>query len=180
MKYTFAVACLISTSQAYLGEKVWGLKSTKGRAYEALVQAEYGKYSVTAANSRPPYSSSDDIEIQPEGKTPSKNDKSEKEVSVPLPTAEAPAADDGEAQLLQVSKRHHKKKHHHKKAKKLVQMSDSETESSDEENLMTEIDGEPKYYTAGDHGELGADAYERVIPPRFSADSDDIFMRSMI
>ena len=30
MKYTFAVACLISTSQAYLGEKVWGLKSVKG------------------------------------------------------------------------------------------------------------------------------------------------------
>ena len=55
MKYTFAVACLISTSQAYLGEKVWGLKSTKGRAVEALVQAEYANYSTTQANGRPPY-----------------------------------------------------------------------------------------------------------------------------
>merc|ERR1711934_314301 len=29
-------------------------------------------------------------------------------------------------------------------------------------------------------GQLGAGAYERVTPARFSADSDDIFMRSMI
>ena len=45
---------------------------------------------------------------------------------------------------------------------------------------MTEIDGEPKYFGAGDSGEKGADSYERVVPPRFAADSDDIFMRSMI
>lgn len=59
-------------------------------------------------------------------------------------------------------------------------MSDSETESSDEENLMTEIQGDPEYYGAGDNGEIGAKEYTRVIPPRFAADSDDIFMRSMI
>merc|ERR1719453_2457483 len=32
----------------------------------------------------------------------------------------------------------------------------------------------------GQHGTLGGAAYERVIPARFTADSDDIFMRSML
>ena len=32
----------------------------------------------------------------------------------------------------------------------------------------------------GQSGTLGAGSYERVTPARFSADSDDIFMRSMI
>ncbi len=30
-----------------------------------------------------------------------------------------------------------------------------------------------------DHGQLADGGYNRVIPGRFSADSDDIFMRSM-
>ena len=37
-----------------------------------------------------------------------------------------------------------------------------------------------EYFLAGEHGQLGAREYERVVPARFSADSDDIFMRSMI
>ena len=35
-------------------------------------------------------------------------------------------------------------------------------------------------FAAHDHGQLGEGGYERVVTPRFSADSDDIFMRSMI
>merc|ERR1711934_131046 len=35
-------------------------------------------------------------------------------------------------------------------------------------------------WTAGVSGQLGAGEYSRVTPARFSADSDDIFMRSMI
>merc|ERR1712107_388065 len=38
-------------------------------------------------------------------------------------------------------------------------------------------DAVPKYYTPFDHE---ATYYERVTTPRFSADTDDIFMRSMI
>jgi len=38
-------------------------------------------------------------------------------------------------------------------------------------------DASPKYFTPFDHE---ATYYERVTTPRFSADSDDIFMRSMI
>ena len=40
-----------------------------------------------------------------------------------------------------------------------------------------EYDASPKYFTPFDHE---ATYYERVTTPRFSADTDDIFMRSMI
>ena len=43
--------------------------------------------------------------------------------------------------------------------------------------LNKESDPVPKYYTPFDHE---ATYYERVTPARFSADTDDIFMRSMI
>ena len=42
---------------------------------------------------------------------------------------------------------------------------------------IKEIDPSPAYYTPFDHE---ATYYERVTTPRFSADTDDIFMRSMI
>ena len=35
-------------------------------------------------------------------------------------------------------------------------------------------------YQPGQSGKLGGGAYDRVTPARFSADSDDIFMRSVI
>ena len=41
-------------------------------------------------------------------------------------------------------------------------------------------DAPTTYFLAGEHGQLGAKEYERVVPARFAADSDDIFMRSMI
>jgi hypothetical protein len=40
--------------------------------------------------------------------------------------------------------------------------------------------GDDKYFHAGETGSLGAKEYARVVPPRFSSDNDDIFMRSMI
>ena len=36
------------------------------------------------------------------------------------------------------------------------------------------------YYQPGQNGMLGGGTYERVIPARFSSDSDDIFMRSVL
>ena len=45
---------------------------------------------------------------------------------------------------------------------------------------MTSKDDPPEFYHSGDNGELGASEYKRVVPARFAADSDDIFMRSMI
>ena len=44
----------------------------------------------------------------------------------------------------------------------------------DDEDKPTE------YFHAGEHGQLGAKEYKRVVPARFASDDDDIFMRSMI
>ena len=60
-----------------------------------------------------------------------------------------------------------------------VQMeTDTESDSdSDEENVQVQFDGFYPAHLA--HTGLGT-GYERVTTPRFSADTDDIFMRSMI
>ena len=42
------------------------------------------------------------------------------------------------------------------------------------------ISGDPPPFQPGQSGKLGGGAYDRVTPARFSADSDDIFMRSVI
>ena len=42
------------------------------------------------------------------------------------------------------------------------------------------ISGDPPPFQPGQSGRLGGGAYDRVTPARFSADSDDIFMRSVI
>ena len=58
----------------------------------------------------------------------------------------------------------------------LLQEADKEGESeseSDDEEVQTQFDTIPVGYD-------GAHFYERVIPERFSKDTDDIFMRSMI
>ena len=49
-------------------------------------------------------------------------------------------------------------------------------EESDDEESNVQLDD----YHPGQSGTLGAAEYERVVTPRFAADSDDIFMRSMI
>ena len=57
----------------------------------------------------------------------------------------------------------------------LLQMeSSSDSSDSDEEENVQLNDFQP-----GQAGRLGNSAYERVIPDRFSADSDDILMRSV-
>ena len=42
------------------------------------------------------------------------------------------------------------------------------------------LNGDPLPLQPGQSGKLGGGAYDRVTPARFSADSDDIFMRSVI
>ena len=62
--------------------------------------------------------------------------------------------------------------------------SDSDSDSDEDVQLGAkpeeEVDHSAEVFAAGDHGQLGEGGYERVATPRFSADSDDIFMRSMI
>lgn len=57
--------------------------------------------------------------------------------------------------------------------------SDSEDSSSDLQ-LDESSDHSGEFYPVGQHGQEGAGAYERKTTARFAADSDDIFMRSMI
>jgi len=52
----------------------------------------------------------------------------------------------------------------------------SSSSSDDEANVLLGGDS----FIPGDAGMIGANAYERVVTPRFAADTDDIFMRSMI
>jgi hypothetical protein len=58
------------------------------------------------------------------------------------------------------------------------------TEDEGADNTLLQLGDMPdkatEYFLAGEHGQLGAREYERVVPARFAADSDDIFMRSMI
>ena len=59
--------------------------------------------------------------------------------------------------------------------------SDSDSSSEDQNvYLGDEEDHSGEFFPAGQHEQEGAGAYNRVTPTRFSADSDDIFMRSMI
>merc|ERR550514_543441 len=51
-------------------------------------------------------------------------------------------------------------------------------EESDSDDMAVQLGDD--YFHAGESGSLGSKEYERVTPSRFSADSDDIFMRSMI
>ena len=51
-------------------------------------------------------------------------------------------------------------------------------EESDSDEAMVQTGDD--FFHAGESGQLGSKEYERVTPSRFSADSDDIFMRSMI
>ena len=60
---------------------------------------------------------------------------------------------------------------------------DSETESDEDVALNgdeeKEVDHSGEWYTAHEHGALGEE-YKRLPPSNFAADSDDIFMRSMV
>jgi len=57
----------------------------------------------------------------------------------------------------------------------LVQLESDSSDSSDSDDDLIQMGD----YAAGQSGRLGGGAYERVTPARFSADSDDIFMRSV-
>ena len=64
--------------------------------------------------------------------------------------------------------------------------SDSDSSSDDDDtNVQLAADGDDvdhsgEYFLPGQHEMLGGGGYERVTPARFAADTDDIFMRSMI
>lgn len=60
--------------------------------------------------------------------------------------------------------------------------SDSDDDSSGDDSLVQlgEVDHSGEFFLPGQHEMLGGGGYQRVTPSRFAADTDDIFMRSMI
>ena len=61
--------------------------------------------------------------------------------------------------------------------------SDSDSSDDDDDNLVglgDDVDHSGEFFLPGQHEMLGGGGYNRVTPARFAADSDDIFMRSMI
>jgi len=54
--------------------------------------------------------------------------------------------------------------------------SDSSSDSEDDQNVMVRGDPIPAWKQVGD----GEEGYHRVVPSHFTADSDDLFMRSML
>ena len=66
--------------------------------------------------------------------------------------------------------------------------SDSSSDSAPKKKSLVQIEGEEwdgvdhsgEFFQPGQHEMLGGGGYERQTPKRFAADSDDIFMRSMI
>ena len=73
-----------------------------------------------------------------------------------------------DAHLMTIAEALAKVNHHHKKHHEMVQLGDDEVDHSGE------------FFRVNEAGKLGGGGYERVTTARFAADSDDIFMRSMI
>ena len=62
----------------------------------------------------------------------------------------------------------------------LEESDDDGSSSSSDVQLGDESDHSGEFFPVGQHGQEGAGSYDRKTPARFAADSDDIFMRSMI
>ena len=71
---------------------------------------------------------------------------------------------------------------HHSRVEKKEEPAEEEEEEGEESEVMIgdEVDHSGEFFKVGEAGKLGGGGYERVTTPRFAADSDDIFMRSMI
>ena len=67
---------------------------------------------------------------------------------------------------------------HNRHVEGVTFLQQSESDSSDDEEENVQLAGD--YFVPGFSGAIGASAYSRATPERFSADTDDIFMRSMI
>ena len=72
----------------------------------------------------------------------------------------------------------------HRPSHRNLMMADSESDDSSSDDVQLngdeEVDHSGEFFTAAESGREAHGGYERQITSHFSADSDDIFMRSMI
>ena len=173
MKLSFAVACLLGLAAAE--EPVWSLESVQNHRTDSGIQKAYGDHSTEKANGRPPYQSAVQIDSKDEPVWKLSSVLGHRDDSVDQKGY-------GDYSTTMANER--------PPYKSTVQL-ESDSESSDSESDEEEanvgiaadkvIDKNPIYNAWESVKDGAADGkYERVITPNFSADSDDVFMRSMI
>jgi hypothetical protein len=72
MKYTLAVAAILGLVSA--AEPVWSLRSVNDHRTDSTVQKDYGDHSTNAANARPPYQSTVELESDSDSSDSSDSD----------------------------------------------------------------------------------------------------------
>jgi hypothetical protein len=161
---------------------VWSLGSVQYHRTDQAIQAAYGDYSAEKANGRPPYQSAVQLQGQDEPVWGLTSVTAHRDDSTTQQGFGNYATDKANARPPY---------------KSTVQMNDSESdsESSDDEAANVDISKKPSEctefpcvlekkptYKAWDSVKDGAadGKYERLPVAHFSADTDDIFMRSMV
>merc|ERR1719329_902690 len=175
MKLSFAVACLLGLVAA--DEPVWKLSSVIGHRDDQETQKGYGDYSTGAADSRPPYKSTLQVD--------------NKDEPVWKLSSVLGHKDDSDTQKAYGD--HSTVKANGRPPYQSAAQVESDSESSDSDSESDEehpnvaigaskvIDKSP-IYNAWESVKDGAPdgKYERVVTFNFASDSDDSFMRSMI
>merc|ERR1711934_795359 len=158
-----------------MGEPVWSLASVQNHRTDSTIQAAYGDHSTEKANARPPYQSAVQI------------DQEHKNEPVWKLTSVLGHRDDSTEQIGYGAYSTEKANGRppYQSTVQIESDSESESDSDDDNNVQTAADKvieKHPTYNAWESVKDGAvdGKYERVITPNFSADSDDIFMRSMI
>jgi hypothetical protein len=173
MKTSFAVACLLGLVSA--DEPVWKLSSVLGHRDDQTVQNGYGSYSTEAANSRPPYKST----IQIDGKD---------EPVWSLSSVNGHKDDSGvQKNYGSYSTEKANGRPPYQSTAQVESDSESSDSDSDEETAnvgigVSKVIDKSPIYNAWESVKDGAPdgKYERVVTFNYANDSDDSFMRSMI
>ena len=154
MKYAAAVLLGSIQAQVRHDRPIWTLQSVQDHRTDAQLQADYGEHSIKIANARPPMRSH--VQVVASSSGSDSDDSSEEEDVAVKADVNAQGSD-----------------------------SSSDSESTDDEadiqiKAGDDEDHSGEHFKVTEGGKLGGGGYERVTTPRFSADNDDIFMRSMI
>jgi len=154
MKFAVAVLLGFVSADVKNDRPIWTLQSVQDHRTDSRLQDDYAAHSVKQANARPPYRSH--AQVEESGSSSDSSSSSDDD---------APAA----AKKIQV--------------RESDSSSDDESSSDEQEVQIKAGDDEDhsgEFFKVTEGGKLGGGGYERVTTARFAADSDDIFMRSMI
>jgi hypothetical protein len=185
----------LTTETQSHGDDVWNLRSVNDHKADSDTQIDFGNVATGRANARPPLQSNlmtmaEALEIVEEKHNPKSSGKKSNKVAKPAakkaakkPVAKKAAAKKAPAKKAAAKKAPAKKAGKLHKKQALAQESDSDDDDDEDDVQLAddeEVDHSGEFFKVTEAGKLGAGGYERVTTPRFAADSDDIFMRSMV